>query len=251
MICSTPAFVLKSTDIRETSKIAVFFSRDFGKVKGLLKGIRKDPKKFGSTLAPLSQNHIVFYKKRFSEIHLVSQCDLLDDFHLWRGDLKNFALATFVAEFVDDLLPLEDPHPKVFELMFDFLNSLKSHRNDTRRLFEIKLLALSGFKPHFDSCVVCDKTMARHAYFSHRKGGLLCSDCHAQDKTAEPIAQGTVATILYIERSSWSGCLRLNMMPAVRRQLDSILDYFVQFHIGRRSKTDKMFAEILPSRGLI
>lgn len=221
--------------------MAVFFTRDFGKVKGILKGIRKDPKKFGSTLSELSLNHIVFYKKRFSEVHLVSQCDLLNDFYLWRGDLKHFTLATFVGEIVDYLLPLEDPNLKVFDLMFDFLNSLKSHRIDTRRLFEIKLLSLSGFKPHFDSCVVCDKKMSRQAHFSHRKGGLLCPACLAHDKAAEPIAQGTVATILYIERSSWSGCLRLNMMPAIRRQLDRILDYFVQFHIGRGLKTDKMF----------
>jgi recombinational DNA repair protein (RecF pathway) len=60
MICSTPAFVLKTYDFRETSKIAVFFSRDFGKVKGVLKGIRSDHKKFSSVLSALSLNHIVF-----------------------------------------------------------------------------------------------------------------------------------------------------------------------------------------------
>ena len=95
MICSTPAFVLRTYDFRETSKIVNFYTRDFGKVKGILKGIRKDSKKFGSTLPLLSLNHIVFYKKRMTEIHLVSHCDLIDDFGLspsGPGELWVFSL---------------------------------------------------------------------------------------------------------------------------------------------------------------
>ena len=46
MIVQTEGIVLKSFDFRETSRIATFFTKDHGKVKGVLKGIRKDHKKF-------------------------------------------------------------------------------------------------------------------------------------------------------------------------------------------------------------
>lgn len=243
MICSTPAFLLKSYDFRETSKIAIFFTKDFGKIKGILKGIRKDPKKFSTILALLSLNHLIFYKKRVSEIHLVSQCDVLDDFDLISGGLKSFGFSSFVAELVDSLLPLEDPHLEVFDLIFDFLNSLKSAPWDTRLVFEIKILALSGFRPHLDSCVVCDSKISKEAYFSHARGGLLCSRCLFHDKHAEQILQGTVATILYVERSSWQNCLRLNMLTPVRKQLDKVLDCFIQFHVGKILKSTKVIRE--------
>ena len=245
MICSTPAFVLRSYDFRETSKIAVFFTRDFGKVKGVLKGIRTDPKKFSSTLPLLSLNHIVFYQKRTSEIHLVSQCDLIDDFALNRGDLKSFGFSSFVSELVDLVMPLEDAHKDVFTLIFDFLNSLKEDTQDTRPVFEIKILALSGFKPHFDSCVVCDAKILSSGYFSYAKGGLLCTKCHFHDARAEHILAGTVASILYIEKSNWQKCIRLSMLPQVRKQLDKILSCFLEFHVGRALKTAPLVHELL------
>ena len=246
MICSTPAFVLKSYDLRETSKIAVFFTRDFGKVKGVLKGIRTDPRKFSSSLQLLSLNHIIFYKKRTSEIHLVSQCDLIDDFALNRGDLKAFGFSSFVSELVDLVMPLEDMHKDVFSLIFDFLNSLKTDtKQDTRPIFEIKILALSGFKPHFDSCVICDAKLSTKGFFSHAKGGLLCSKCLFHDVRAEQILAGTIASILYIENSPWQKCLRLSMLTPVRRQLDNILNCFIQYHLGRALKTAPLVHQLL------
>jgi len=237
MICSTPAFVLKTYDFRETSKIAVFFSRDFGKVKGVLKGIRRDPKKFSSVLSALSLNHIVFYQKRNSEIHLVSQCDLIDDFGLFRGQLQAFRSSNRVIEMVDLLLPLEDPHREVFDLMFNFLNTLKTNPHLAPVLFQIKILALSGFKPRFDSCVVCESKIVQSAYFSHSKGGLLCPSCLRRDPLAEEALPGTIASILYIEKSEWSKSLRLQFSPPIKKQLEMILNCFFHFHVGKKMKT--------------
>ena len=245
MICSTPAFVLRSYDLRETSKIAVFFSRDFGKVKGVLKGIRKDPKKFSTSLSLLSLNHIVFYKKRFSEIHLIGQCDVIDDFGLSRGELKSFVVSNHIAELVDALMPLEDANKGVFNLIFNYLNSSKDANADIKHIFQIKMLSLSGFKPHFDSCVACDEQISREAYFSHSRGGLLCPKCLYRDRNAESILRGTIATILYIEKSGWQACLRLSIVASLRKQLDNILDCFIQFHVGRIIKTNKVMYEVL------
>ncbi len=239
MICSTPAFVLRSFDFRETSKIVTFFTRDFGKIKGILKGIRKDPKKFGSTLSPLSLNHIVFYTKRNTEIYLVGQCDLIDNFGLWNPDLKSFGYASHICELVDVLMPLEDAHIKVFELISDFLNTLKTSTHDSRLIFQIKILALSGFKPHFDSCLNCEEKITHQAYFSKARGGLLCSRCVASDKSSESVLKGTIATILYIEKSDWKSALRLSMQADIRRQLEGILSSFIHFHVGRTLRSDK------------
>ncbi len=245
MICSTPAVVLRTFDFRETSKIAVFFTRDFGKVKGVLKGIRRDPRKFGSSLPLLSLNHIVFYRKRHSEIHLVGQCDLLDDFEIRGDDLRSFSYAHFCSELMDLLMPLEDANPAVFALVLEFLRALKKPPHDMRNVFMIKILALSGFKPHFDSCLSCETPLTSEAFFSLQKGGLLCRRCLSADFASAAVLPGTIASILYIERSSWADCLRLKLMPGVRRQLEEILHCFVRFHVGRAMKTREKIHEIL------
>jgi len=76
VIAHTKGIVLKSIDFRETSRIATFFTKNYGKVQGVLKGIRKDFKKFGSSVDRFSVNDIVYYQYSRSDLHLISQCDL-------------------------------------------------------------------------------------------------------------------------------------------------------------------------------
>ena len=107
MIVKTEAIVLKSFDFRETSRIATFFTRDYGKVSGVLKGIRKDYRKFGSSVERFSVNDIVYYQYRNSDLHLISQCDLKAFFYPVRQDLKKSLAASYISELVNLVMPVE------------------------------------------------------------------------------------------------------------------------------------------------
>ena len=121
MIVHTKGIVLKTFDFRETSRIATFFTKSHGKVKGVLKGIRKDFKKFGSSIDRFSINDIVYYQYSRSDLHLISQCDLIQFFFSIRQDYKRTVAANYILELVDTVMPLEHPNKKVYQLMMDFL----------------------------------------------------------------------------------------------------------------------------------
>src|SRR3989338_6036568 len=105
MINHTEGIVLKTFDFRETSRIATFFTKNHGKVKGVLKGIRKDPRKFGSHVDKFSVNDIVYYQYRRSDLHLISQCDLRQFYFSVRKDLKKTMAAAYILELVDCIMP--------------------------------------------------------------------------------------------------------------------------------------------------
>src|SRR5580658_9735260 len=126
MIVKTEGIVLKSFDLRETSRIAVFFTRDYGKVKGVLKGIRRDPKKFGSSVEKFSLNDIVYYQYRHSDIHLVSHCDMKDFFADLRRDLERMTAASYAAELIDTLMPAEEQNLEIYYLLEAFLKALQT-----------------------------------------------------------------------------------------------------------------------------
>ncbi|MFZ5800654.1 MAG: DNA repair protein RecO [Candidatus Omnitrophota bacterium] len=241
-IDKTPAVVLKTFDFRETSRIATFFTKEFGKVKGLLKGIRKDPKKFGSPLNLGSLNEIVFYRKRSSDLHLISHCDLQKDFAQIRKDLKRAVTLNYILELADALTPVEDKNKLLFELLVSALVSLEAETDTPKLLhiFQIKTLALSGFKPHFDSCLICDKKIAATAFFSHKLGGLLCLNCRSRDLDSRAVLKGTIATIKHIEQEEWEGALRLGLNSTVRLELSEILQDFLHFHVERRMKSAEL-----------
>jgi len=241
-ILKTEALVLNRRDFRETSLIANFYTRDFGKISGLLKGIRQEPTKFASTLELFSLNDIIFYQKRNSSLHLVSACDIKNNFDGIRKGISKIGLACMTMELIDAIMPAEDKNEEIFELILTCLRELEacSYPDKIITIFKIKLLALSGFKPHFDSCVSCQDRILGQSKFSLVLGGLLCPRCFYKDLSARTIFRGTVASILHIERNDFRINLNLGLNPQIKRELDQILNAFLNYHLGKELKSQRV-----------
>ncbi len=239
MIVKTEGIVLKSMDFRETSRIATFFTRDHGKVKGVLKGIRRDPGKFGSSLEKFSLNDIVYYQYRHSDLHLVSHCDMKDYYAGFRQDLERMTAASYAAELIDALMPAEECNGKIYDLVRVFLRSLQTAPDISKLVhtFQIKILSLSGFQPHLEACVRCSQDVHETPRFSLRLGGLLCVSCQDASGETSAISRGSVASILHIQNHDWENSLRLGMAPFVKKELKYILNHFLVFHLERHLRS--------------
>lgn len=238
--------VLSKRDLRETSIIADFYTKEFGKISGILKGIRTTPEKFASNLELFSLNEIIFYRKTNSNLHLVSQADKLDNFTRIRQSIERTSAAGFMAELINSIMQPEDKNEEIFDLAMASLKELETNYNPEKiaTIFKIKILSLSGFKPHFDSCVCCTDKIMGQAKFSLSLGGLLCPRCMPKDPASRSIFRGTIATVLHIERNSFAGSLNLGMNPQIRKELDLILNSFLNFHLGRELKSQKLINKL-------
>lgn len=237
------AFVLNKKDLRETSIFATFFTREFGKIKGELKGIRADSKKFGSKLEAGSLNEIVFYQKK-SLVHLIDQCDLKENFESIRKNSSLMAMAFYFIELTNLIVPFEEKNEAVFDLLKDSLTTLSLEQSlDSLYIFQIKLLKLSGFKPHIDSCIACNNNIGpEKAFFSLQMGGLLCDKCLIKDRNAKEILKGTVASLRHLEKSSWQESLRLKLLPKIKLELKEVLFNFFDFHLEERPNSVRFMA---------
>jgi len=238
--------VLNKRDFRETSIIVDFYSKEFGKLSGLLKGIRSEPEKFASNLEPFSLNEIIFYRKTHSSLHLVTQADKLDNFTQIRSSIDKTTQAGFMMELVNSIMQAEDKNEEVFNLALISLKELETNYNPAKiaTIFKIKMLNLSGFKPHFDSCVSCSDIISGQARFSLSLGGLLCPRCMQKDPSSRAIFRGTVATVLHIERNSFAASLNLGMNPQIKKELDLILNAFLSFHLGKELKSQRLINKL-------
>lgn len=248
-IHKTEAIVLNRHDFRETSIIVNFYTRDFGRLSGILKGIKNEPAKFASTLEPFSLNDIIFYRKRNSSLHLVSQCDIRDNFNIIRQSIHKVGLASVIVELIGAIMPPEDKNEEIFDLAFTGLKELELTNNPDKimTIFKIKILALSGFKPHFDSCVSCGSRILGQSKFSLSLGGLLCQSCYHKDLSARSIFRGTVASILHIEKNDFKNNLNLGMNPQIKKELELILNSFINFHLERELKSQKVLNKMVNS----
>lgn len=240
-ICKTQAFILKKSDFRETSFIVRFFSCDFGKISCLFKGVRDEPHKIASTLEPFSLNEVIFYQGAKNELHIASQCDTVDNCDKLRSDLHKVQAALNMLGLVDALMQPEEVNSAVFSLLRDCLGFLVQERDYEKLLciFKIKILSLSGFQPHIDSCVSCSSAVDynQRAYFSSARGGLLCQKCSALDKSSRPVYRGTIASLQFIQKNNLQESFRLGLNTIIRKELSSLLDIFLRYHLEKELKS--------------
>ncbi len=236
----TEAILLRSRELRETSLTVAFYTRDFGKINGVIKGVRGSRSHFGGgALEPFAHDDIVFYEKKTSDIFLISQCDLVDFFPAVRSDLGRLAYAAYIIELLDSITPLGDRNPDVFELTLRTLRFLSGKASPRRvaRIFEIRLLSLLGLMPSMASCVNCGARQLKDAGFSLRSGGLVCRDCARKEPRTGAILAGTVEFIKHIVTSDFETVSRIKVSEKVGKELEAILRRFLDYHIERRLNT--------------
>jgi DNA repair protein RecO (recombination protein O) len=243
-IRTTEAVVLKTQPFRNASLIVTAFTRDFGKIQGLAKGIRRrcDRKdtRYHCYLEPLTLDKIVYYEKNRSQLYAITQCDLLNQFQAIRRDLKKLIAASFILEFVEKGTSLSDPGTKdVYRLLVDSLEVLCLEKNidQVLLLFEIKFLGISGFMPQVKACARCGSKGLDAAKFSILNGGLVCRVCSAQDISAVSISKGAIASMLHLAKDKRLNIKRFKLTGKVEEELKGIMYEFVKMHFSGEFKT--------------
>jgi DNA repair protein RecO (recombination protein O) len=92
--------------------------------------------------------------------------------------------------------------------------------------------------------VSCQDRILGQAKFSLTLGGLLCSSCIHKDMRAHTIFRGTIATILHIEKNDFKSNLNLGLNPQIKRELDMVLNSFLNFHLEKEFKSQKLLNKL-------
>lgn len=186
MIVKTEAIVLKSKKYRESSKLVTFYTKRCGKINGIIKGARNVKNKYGSSLELLSNVMIVFYKKESTQLHLVTQCDLLKAFKSISQNLDKLEPALKIIELIYKVMHDEEENEELFNLLNHTLFAIESNNRNLTNLFflfEIKLGEILGYRYNFQNCGRCGGDIYKNRgevgqiVFDYSRGSLLCVDC--------------------------------------------------------------------------
>ena len=237
----TEAFVLKTMDYRDTSLCVRFYTRDAGKLSGIIRGIRDARARYGSTLEPFSLNEILFYRRRRGgDLHQVTQVETLDLFTPVREDLERLSYASYFVELIDELVEPEEPNRAIFDLLRDSLAFLTSGASPRRaaRIFEVKFFSLLGFMPEIKACVSCRTERPDRAFFNVSLGGIVCSMCAAKNEVRGiPVSKGTLHFLERVARSGVGELQNVKVSQEVGEELESILRRFVDYQLPNKLKS--------------
>ena len=231
-IHTTDVIVLRRYPYRETSVTVRCLSDRFGKLQGLVKGLRAQPSRHRSQMEPMTINRIVFYDTRSSALHLISHCELLEPLTGLQQDLETFRRASRCVKLVDAIIPLEEPQPTGFALLKSTLGRLAEGGDDPWALevhFMARLLRLAGFKPQVDECAGCGTRVLGQGYWSVRQGGWLCAGCLHEDPQAAPTSPEVLGVLEHLSDAD-------RLIPLERslaRALHTRLEEFLRWHLDK------------------
>ncbi|GEM_PF-1062806 len=241
------AIVLKRMSIRESSILATFFSREAGKIRGLIKGVRREKNPLSARFEPFTHLSVVYYEKIKSDTHLISETVVLNSNHYLRDNLTFFGYSSYLVELIDVLFELYDPYPNVFDLLTDSFILLREYPASLiLRIFEVKLLETIGLLPIFNHCVLCRKENLDQAFFSSRQGGIICPQCDRGEPGTIKISKGTIQSVLYFLKTEVNQAVRLSLSQQTEKELKLIHHRFLQYRLEYPLKTPKFLAEIKP-----
>jgi DNA repair protein RecO (recombination protein O) len=180
----TDAVVLRSFRFGEADRVLHLYTLDRGRIGALAKGVRKTKSRFGARLEPFSHVELLLHQGS-GELHTVTGVSLVDAHRPTREDPYRLSVGLIGAEAMLRLFVEEERNERAFEALTRFLAAVDGIPAGTRGrapvdplglAFQLKLLWLSGYVPHLESCVECSEEEELVGYLP-RSGGAVCSAC--------------------------------------------------------------------------
>lgn len=173
------ALILRGWKLGESDRIVSMIGEGTGKIRAVVKGVRKTKSRFGARLEPLSVVSLLIWKGR--ELDVVSQAETIELFRATRQDLDRLYKANVILEIVEQVAQEEHPDPSLYQLTIRALRVLEADNPPMLLSSYIwKLLNQQGYRPQLDRCSICEKGDYLVG-FDAGLGGALCRD-HSQGK---------------------------------------------------------------------
>ena len=247
MLYKTEGIVLKSTEYEEADKIVTIYTKNYGKITAIAKGVRKTKSKFGSSLEILTYSMFLFYKGR--NIDIVSQVEILESFFTASKEVIKFAFAANCVEIVNKLTEEREINIGLFNLLKETLHCLRK-TNDPKLLtlsFKWQTMSLLGYRPALSQCCRCNKSVKdqKEMCFNIREGGLVCNNCIAEDKVeCINVSLYFVKLLRKILITHLSTISNATIPDTKMKELEKITNIYVSYHSEKSFKTDEFLKSL-------
>ena len=236
----TRAIVLRSINLSETDKLITFLTEHYGKIKCAAKSARKFKSRFGAALEPLSCIQIIYFGKENQGIFRLNNCDIIQSFQGVREDLSKIYTALYFTELVDSMVAEGQRSKELFIFLLEAIDAIKAGLNlyTLCRLFELRIMALTGYGPRLDLCAVCKKTPeGGEVGYSFNKNSVLCLKCGKQYRPEIWLKSGAFNYVRKLANMGITQSERLKIPKFLEKEVEFLTHRILQNQLGQETKT--------------
>ena len=237
------AVVIGSFPLGESDRVVTFYSREFGKVRGVAKAARRPRSRFAGALELFTVGELVFFDTGRSELVRVDHFDVVHPLARLREDLERLGHASWIIESVGRLTEERDPHVGLYALLVRSLRSME--RTAAGRVavcFVVRCVDAVGHRPRLDRCVEC----GQRAPFPRARlgdGGLVCEGCAAGLPGLVPVSPAAIAALDRLRTASWEEALGAPL-GRTEGELKRVLEAYLTRLIGHPPRATRFLREV-------
>lgn len=235
----TEGIVLHRNELGEADRIITYYTRDYGKVRAVAKGVRRSKSSQAGPTQLFTYADLIIYRGK--SLDRLSQVYTKETFNKIKEELVRMAYGTYILDLVKAITVEDDPNEAMFVLLLKTLYLL-SEVNDLEfitRIFELRTMSLMGFKPHLNSCQFCSTVLSHGKIKFHPgSGGLVCDECtsKAQGRIIE-MSRGTLEIMKRFLDFNYQQLMKLKLPDYARQELEVVMEPFIQYHLDRKLKS--------------
>jgi DNA repair protein RecO (recombination protein O) len=173
---TTMGFVLKSSDYKENDAILHIYTKEYGRISLVAKGIKKINSKNASGCQSLTLSEFTFIPRR--GLSIMIKATPVTYFRHLKEDIELEVYASYFSEFIYKFTEENDPDEKLYN---DFMNAINGLEHGYYHIllyvmFNAMILRVTGTPLVVDGCVHCG-SLDHIIGISYTGGGFVCQDC--------------------------------------------------------------------------
>jgi DNA repair protein RecO (recombination protein O) len=243
-VLTSEAVILRTWPVHEADLIVSFFTRDYGRMRGVAKSALKSRRRFGGALEPMTLARAWFAERPRQELMRLDQLEILRSPLAAPVDHARMAVLSFFAELLDEALPEHDPQETVFRLLVSVLEQTTVEQPwMPLTYFSLWMTRLMGLLPGIAHCLACGEALDPGAVsFNASADGLFCALHHGANSSP-------------LSADSWQLAQRMLRAPAAafaaepwpRRRAQDLRRFTLQAlerHLERKLRTAEALARL-------
>ncbi len=241
--------MLRATEHGDYDKIITLFTLKRGKVSLIAKGAKKSIRRFAGVLELFSVLNVVWAHGR--GLPVLQEALVVSPFEKIRTSITKTAYASCWCEWVYAWMEQGQRQPSVYKLLEHELARLNSGGLSEEPLhiaFQLRFMAMNGFKPGFERCSVCalplDQFQQTAVPFDVRRGGILCEKCDPGKPGRLKLSMGTIKPLCWVLNVPLEKLNRVRFSRQAIEESFNMLDVFVPYHLGKETKSVKFLKQL-------
>lgn len=231
----TQGVILKKTPFQDSSYIMEIFTRDFGIIKIIAKGVRSQKSKTIGLYESMNEVDLVLYHKPDSEWYSVNSINLIEA-HLFSCPFDTGLLIQAAGEIYRQLVLTEEESPRIYKLLITYLQYIKVVKKNGIAIFWrflSRLLTILGLETDFDNCVICHHPSSEYVVFSPVRHGFICQNCYRPAMTGLLLKSSAEVTFLLKNLHQIGNILeKIELSKSIIEQMNKIFLVYMsdQYH---------------------